>query len=110
MYLTEDDFNDSELKINNEFNNCPGGKILKEYLDKGVDCYDFVDVFNHNDKTPYWLNDEATIVIGWLISDHQDYRGLEAGKVAIECHADEFDYITIAVVGGKKMIVRMWWD
>ena len=110
MYLTEEDIKDSELKIKGEFNSCPGGELLKKQLDERVETYNFIDVFNHNDKTPYWFNNEATIVIGWLISDHQDTRGLEAGKVAVECFADEFDYITISVIGGKQRIIRMWWD
>ena len=91
-----------------EFNDCPGGYEVKKALDELVTVYNFVDV--DESATPYWQNDSATLVIGWIIGDNELERALGLGKVAKECRADEFDYMVVPVMGGKMLVVRMWWD
>ncbi len=106
MYIKEDDLEDSELKIGEEFNNCPSGKAIKERLDKVIDIYSFVDI-----KEDYWKNEDDTLVISWLWFNPIDERVLNIGKLATEeFHPDEFDYKIIDVTGGKRVIIRMWWD
>jgi hypothetical protein len=101
MRLTEENIKDSSLKIEEEFNNCPGGKVLKELLDEEVGVYNFVDIEGIN----YWKNERDTLVISLLGIDK---RALAIGKIAMS--ANEYDYTIIPVIGGNMVVVRLWWD
>lgn len=106
MIIQEDNIQDSELKIEEAFNNCLSGKDLKKELDEFVDVYNFVDI--DKNIANYWQNDNDTLIIGWVGND--DTRAFEIGKIALRFNADEFDYTSVPITGGTMTIIRLWWD
>lgn len=98
---------ESEIKITDEFNDCPGGDAIKDYFQKSsLDyAFEFVDIEESLD----WYNDPATIVIRpktTIEANTLNNALLHIGKFATECHVNEFDWKTV----NNRMIIRLWWD
>lgn len=93
----------SDLKIREEFNDCPGGDKIKQYIyDHNLkESFDYVDVEGRN----FWDNDEATMVVA-LKLNASPRAMLGLGKLSTELNADEYDFFSINGV----IVVRIWWD
>lgn len=91
----------SELKIREEFNNCPGRDVIMQDWEKyGFDSIcEFVDV----DELRFWENAPDKIVF--------EFRGnvadaLNLAMLMSPWQPDEFHHITRE----GKTIIRLWWD
>ena len=96
---------ESELKLDEPYNDCPGKESVKEALDRNVleNNYEFVDLDKKD--MPHWQNELDTIVI--KLQNKGLPVGLGVASVVNELGADEFMWIRTA---DNNYILRFWWD
>lgn len=86
------------FKINEAFNDCPGGEVIKSDLAK----YNLEKAVQFTDAVAD-DNDTATMVFEFTGSTRE---ALRLAKLSTEWFVDEFD----TYHRDGKTIVRMWWD